>query len=175
MRRFFQPFWEVLEVFVAALLSIVIIYSFIAQPFLVKGASMEPNFSDDDFLLVDEITYRFRPPSRGEVIVFRNPRNEAEFYIKRIVGLPHDEIRVAENTVLVNGEPLEESYLPQGLQTTGEYTFNLESDQYFVLGDNRRQSFDSRSWGPLQRDGIIGAVRLRFWPPIKFEVFARER
>lgn len=142
-----------------------------AQPFVVEGASMEPNFSDGDYILIDEITYRFREPERGDVVVFKNPRNESEFYIKRIIGLPGEEVVLSGNLVKINGVPLNESYLPVGYTITGELIFNLDDDEYFVMGDNRLQSFDSRSWGPLKRNEIIGTVRLRFWPFNKIEIF----
>jgi len=171
MKQFLLPFWEVLETLAIALASIFIIYTFMAQPFIVQGASMEPNFSDGDYILIDEITYRFREPERGEVIVFRNPRNESEFYIKRVVGLPGEEIVINGEEVKVDGTLLSEDYLPIHGSVVGEKVFDLGEDEYFVMGDNRDQSFDSRSWGPLKEDEIIGTVRLRFWPPSKLHIF----
>jgi len=171
MKQFLLPFWEVLETLAIALVSLFIIYTFMAQPFIVQGASMEPNFSDGDYILIDEITYRFREPQRGEVIVFRNPRNESEFYIKRIIGLPGEEVIVSGEEVKINGATLSEDYLPAEYGVLGERVFNLEDDEYFVMGDNRSQSFDSRSWGPLKRYEITGTVRLRFWPPGKLQIF----
>lgn len=150
------------------LISIYIIYGFIAQPFLVQGASMEPNFSSGDYLLVDEATYRFREPERGEVIVFRNPSNTSEFFIKRIVGLPGEEVVINDNDVAIDGEQIDEVYLRGAINVEGQYIFQLDEDEFFVMGDNRPQSFDSRSWGPLGDGLIIGVVRLRFWPPAAF-------
>lgn len=129
---------------------------------------MEPNFESGDYLLVDEVTYRLREPDRGEVIVFRNPSNENEFYIKRVIGLPGESVVIEDGRVLIDGEQIKESYLPKGQNLKGEYVFKLGIDEYFVMGDNRSQSFDSRSWGPLDNDLIIGVVRLRFWPPQAF-------
>lgn len=172
MKRFLLPFWEVLEIIIISFVSITLIYKFVAQPFIVKGASMEPTFENNDFLLVDEFVYRFREPSRGEVIVFRNPRNEEEFYIKRIVGLPGEEIVIREGAVFINGVMLAEEYVPEDMRSMpGDLRIELEDDEYFVMGDNRLESSDSRSWGPLEEREIIGIVRVRFWPVEKLELF----
>jgi len=174
MKQFLLPLWEVLEILAVALISIFIIYSFIAQPFQVQGASMEPNFYTKQYLIVDEISYHFRDPERGEVVVFHNPRNESEFYIKRVVGLPGEEVDVDNGKVKITnsehpqGFSFDESYLPPGTETRGNATFRLGKDEYFVMGDNRLQSFDSRSWGPVKRSEIVGVVRLRLWPPAVF-------
>lgn len=168
MKQFLLPFLEIFEILAVVLISIYIIYGFIAQPFLVQGASMEPNFSSGDYLLVDEATYRFREPERGEVIVFRNPSNTSEFFIKRIVGLPGEEVVINDNDVAIDGEQIDEVYLRGATNVEGQYIFQLDEDEFFVMGDNRPQSFDSRSWGPLGDGLIIGVVRLRFWPPAAF-------
>jgi len=131
---------------------------------------MEPNFESGDYLLVDEVTYRFREPERGEVVVFRNPANENEFYIKRVVGLPGETVIIQDGQVTIDGEPIKEGYLSDGQNLKGEYIFKLAEGEHFVMGDNRAQSFDSRSWGPLDEDLIIGIVRLRFWPPTTFAI-----
>lgn len=172
MKQFLLPFLEVFEILAVVLISIYIIYGFIAQPFLVQGASMEPNFSSGDYLLIDEATYYFREPSRGEVIVFKNPNDTDEFYIKRIVGLPGEEVVVSDDDVAIDGEVINELYLGDGIQVDGRYVFQLDDNEYFVMGDNRPQSFDSRNWGPLGEDLIVGVVRLRFWPPATFGSFA---
>lgn len=172
MRKFLLSIWEVAEVIIVAAVSIFIIYKFIAQPFLVQGASMEPNFSNGNYLIVDEITYRFQEPSRGEVIVFRNPTNESEFYIKRIIGLPGERVVIKDSKVYVDGTLLEERYLPADLRFPNTIDTTLKADEYFVMGDNRLHSFDSRSWGALKEDKIIGAVRLRFWPLTQIQFYS---
>ena len=108
MKQFLLPFLEVFEILAVVLISIYVIYGFIAQPFLVQGASMEPNFSSGDYLLVDEANYRFREPERGEVIVFKNPSNTSQFYIKRIIGLPGEEVVVNDTDVRIDGESINE-------------------------------------------------------------------
>ena len=168
MKQFILPFLEIFEILAVVLISIYIIYGFIAQPFLVQGASMEPNFSSGDYILIDEATYRFREPTRGEVIVFKNPNDTSEFFIKRIVGLPGEEIIINDSDVVIDGERIDEAYLEEVVNVKGQYIFQLDEDEFFVMGDNRPQSFDSRSWGPLDDDFIVGVVRLRLWPPATF-------
>ncbi len=164
MRQFLLPLLEILEVVVVAAVSIYLVYTFIAQPFKVDGASMEPNFSTGDYLIVDEITYRFREPMRGEVVVLHNPTKSSEFFIKRIIGLPGEEVVISDNRVFIDGERLSEDYLPREARMSDTPPFQLDNDEYFVMGDNRENSFDSRNWGPLGRHQIVGTVRIRFWP-----------
>ncbi|OGZ02639.1 MAG: signal peptidase I [Candidatus Liptonbacteria bacterium RIFOXYC1_FULL_36_8] len=175
MRRFLASFLETIEVAFVAVVSVLIIRTFLIQPFLVNGESMEPNFSDGNYLLVDELSYRLREPERGEVIVFRYPGNEAIFYIKRIIGLPGEKVVVNGGEVKIfnkensGGFTLSESYLPITDKTYGNLEITLKSDQYFVLGDNRSFSYDSRSWGTLAKNEIMGMVRLKLWPINKAE------
>ena len=164
MKQFLLSLLEILEVVIVAVVSIYLVYAFIAQPFKVDGKSMEPNFSTGDYLIVDEITYRFREPVRGEVIVLHNPTNEEEFFIKRVVGLPGEQILVSDNKVFVDGERIDEEYLSTDIKMSDTPPFELREDEFFVMGDNRGSSFDSRDWGPLGRHQIVGVVRIRFWP-----------
>lgn len=151
--------------------TVFVIRTFLIQPFLVNGASMEPNFFHGNYLLVDEITYRFREPSYGETIVFRSPQNRSIFFIKRIIGLPGDKIIIENNEIFINDKQLREEYLSLNIKTAGSIDVKLGEDEYFVLGDNRYNSFDSRNWGSLKRDGIVGLVRLRLFPLTQIEVF----
>jgi signal peptidase I len=172
VKQFLLVFWEILEILTVAFLSLFLVYTFLAKPFVVQGASMEPSFFDGDYILIDEITYRFREPQRGEVIVFKNPANETEFYIKRIVGLPGEEVVINADGVKVNGMVVDKNGRSADYYAmTGERVFRLGKDEYFVMGDNRAKSFDSRNWGPLKRYEITGAVRLRFWPLNKIQIF----
>lgn len=174
MKQFLMPLWEVFEILAVAIISIFLIYHFIAQPFVVNGASMQPTFISgnswygSEYVIVDEITYHFDSPTRGQIIVFHDPLDESEFFIKRIIGLPGDVVSVNNGKVYVNGGVLPEPYLPAGLATTGDATYSkLGPGQYFVMGDNRQESFDSRSWGPVSSNEIVGVVRvgLRLWSP----------
>lgn len=170
MKSFLYSVWEIFEVVLVAVIAVFIIRNFILQPFLVSGASMEPSFSSGDYLVVDEMTYDFRAPQRGDVIVFHYPGDESVYYIKRIVGLPGETLKITGGEICVfnsehpNGFILDESYLPPGLKTSGQEQVILKSNEYFVLGDNRNYSFDSRSWGNLTKKEIVGLVRLRLWP-----------
>jgi len=174
MRRFWSSIWEVVEVVLIAVITVFIIRNFLAQPFLVSGASMEPNFSNGNYLLVDELTYRFREPARGDVIVFRSPQDPKTFFIKRIIGLPGERVNIMDGKIRIfdkdgNEIKFEESYLFQG-NTPGNVDIKLPADEFLVLGDNRNNSFDSRSWGPLDRQKIIGAVRVRLFPFNKAQI-----
>lgn len=171
MRNLLLFFWEITKIVIIALVIVIPIRYFIFQPFYVKGDSMEPNFSNGDYLIIDEITYRFKAPQRGEVIVFRHTNGPSQRYIKRIIGLPGETIEVKQGKVMLyNNEGkevvLEEStYLPADIFTAGDVRMVLNKNEYFVLGDNRAASADSRRWGPLPRQNIIGRALIRAWPP----------
>jgi len=177
MRQFFASVLEVVEVLAVAVGAVFLIRNFLVQPFLVSGASMIPNFENGDYLLVDEITYRFRPPERGEVVVFKYPKDPSTYFIKRIIGLPNERVEIKNNHVTVFGDDnlsrvLGENYLPGSIATAGNEEFKLKPDEYLMLGDNRSFSFDSRSWGALKKENIVGFVRLRLWPLNELRAFA---
>jgi len=177
MRNGLVSFWETVRTIVLSVAAVLLVRTFIAQPFLVSGASMSPTFHDGDYLLVDELSYRARSPERGEVVVFRYPGDHRFHYIKRIIGLPGERVisRGGELSVLdAEGKKvLTEKYLSeQTLKDTGEFEVSLNGDQYFVMGDNRGFSYDSRAWGPLTSEEITGLVRFRLWPLQTAEVFA---
>jgi len=168
-KKFFGFIWEILKITVIASAIVLPIRFFLFQPFLVKGPSMEPNFENNDYLIVDEISYRIRAPERGEVIVFKFPLNTSQRFIKRIIGLPGElvEINNREIKVSKNGkiEILNESkYLNPALKTEGNVSVILKANEYFVLGDNREASFDSRRFGIVPMSDIIGRVAFRAWP-----------
>jgi signal peptidase I len=153
-------FKEILQTVFLALLIVLPIRLFIFQPFIVKGESMEPTFKESDYLIIDEITYRFREPKRGEVVVFKNPMNERQRFIKRIIGLPGEKIEIVDGKIFIsNGEKkiLNEPYLNFSF-TSGDIQITLGSDEYFVLGDNRQFSLDSRRFGPIKKKEIVGRV-----------------
>ncbi len=167
MRKLLWSFIEVVETIIIAVVAVFLVRSFVAQPFLVSGSSMEPNFQNGDYLLIDELSYRFRPPERGEVIVFRYPGDHKSFYIKRVIGLPGERVVVNNDQVAVYDsgaqKVLDEPYL-DGNRTTGSTDTTLGPGQYFVMGDNRPFSSDSRSWGPVSTSDLVGLVRFRLWP-----------
>lgn len=174
VKEFFSFIFEILKIVVIAALIVLPIRYFLFQPFFVRGASMEPNFQNLDYLIIDEISYRFREPERGEVVVFKYPQDPSSRFIKRIIGLPGENIKIEEGKVFIEEEGefklLEEPYLPKSTTTPGDIQVFLEKDEYFVLGDNRTFSSDSRRWGSLSRDKIVGRVFLRLWP---FSCFAK--
>ena len=178
MKSFLLSLWEVLEVVIVAVATVFLIRTFLMQPFLVSGASMEPSFSSGNYLIIDELTYRFREPRRGEVVVFRSLQNSSTYYIKRIVGLPGDKVVISGGAVTLynkekpNGLRLNESYLPPGLKTSGNFAVEVRSGEYFLLGDNRNYSYDSRQWGKLPQKNIIGLARLRLLPINKAQAFS---
>lgn len=178
MRKFLWSFLEIIETAGIAIVTVVLLRSFVVQPFLVSGSSMEPNFNNGNYLLVDELTYRFREPSRGEVVVFKYPENPSSFFIKRIIGLPGEKVVIDGGKVVVlnsNGESvaLDENYLPPiQAKEEGRFEASLAAGEYFVMGDNRNFSFDSRSWGALPQSDIIGVARLRLWPVNKVMAFS---
>lgn len=170
-------FWELVKVFLLAMAIIVPIRYFLVQPFFVRGASMEPNFLDGEYLVVDELSYRLREPRRGEVIVFQFPNNPSQFFIKRIIALPGETVTIDKSQVTIsseryqNGVVLDEAqYLPTDIQTHGSLTVTLGDNEYFVLGDNRAASSDSRTWGALGADDIIGRAWIRAFPVERFGV-----
>ena len=169
MRNLFSFIWEIVKIVVIALLIVVPIRYFLFQPFFVKGQSMEPNFEDGDYLLIDEFSYKFRNPQRGEVIVFKYPNDLSQRYIKRIIGLPGETVDIKEGKLTVYSgaetKVLDESaYLPQYDYTPGDVQITLDEKEYFVLGDNRGASADSRRWGSLPQEDIIGRVFFRAFP-----------
>ncbi len=167
MKAFWSSAWEIIEIVFISLVTVFLIRSFLVQPFLVSGASMEPTFSNKNYLIIDEITYRFREPERGEAIVFRYPNDPKVYFIKRITGLPGERVVVRNGKVSVFSDGKE--ILISG-DTNGYADLKLGADEYFVLGDNRYNSFDSRNWGPVPKEDIIGLVRLRVFPLSKIEL-----
>lgn len=161
---------ELIE-FVAIMAAIlVVIRFFVAEPHKVSGSSMVPNFHDQDFIITNKLAVKIGDLKRGEVIILTNPRNKDQVFIKRIIGLPGERLRLLNGVVYINVQPLEEPYLPANLKTPGE-SFLQEGEevvipdgQYFVMGDNRVASSDSREFGPIGRNLIIGQAFLRYWP-----------
>jgi len=164
-------FIELLQVVIVALAIIIPVRYFFIKPFYVKGASMEPSFYDHEYLVIDEISYRFKVPLRGDVVVFRYPRDPKQFFIKRIIGLPGETVQITGGEVYINGDVLDEDYLDPDVQTKNEILITLQPDEFFVLGDNRNFSLDSRLFGPISSDHIVGRTWIRGWPFDKFTVF----
>lgn len=147
------------------------IYLFVAQFHKVSGNSMVPTFKNGDYLITEKVTYKFSTPKKGDIIVLKNPRDESEDFIKRITALPGDTIKIENNSVYVNGQLIREDYLPPQTPTragsflTEGNQITAGANQYFVLGDNRNHSSDSREWGSITKEEIVGRALFRYWPP----------
>lgn len=166
---------ELAKIVLIALAIVIPVRYFLFQPYYVEGASMEPNFSDYQYLLIDEITYRFSEPARGDVVVLKIP-SQRDALIKRVIGLPGETVTIKQKNVFItttDGQSvaLNEKYLGAGITTNGNSTTTLGTDQYFVMGDNRPVSLDSRIFGTVTKEQIIGRAWLRVWPFKEFEHF----
>lgn len=175
-----QETWKGLlkDLFTLALLIVVVVIPirvFIVSPFVVDGDSMHPTFQNLDYLIIDEFIYYFKAPERGEVIVFRYPKDPSIFYIKRIIGLPGETVSINRGTVTVTTAEGEELTLEEPYIVNEDATYtrsvSLGDNEYFVMGDNRPNSSDSRVWGALPRKDIIGRVDLRLLPIAKSAFF----
>jgi len=172
MKKILLFIWETAKIVIISLAIIIPIRYYLIQPFFVRGASMEPNFDDGQYLVVNEIGYRVGQPKRGDVIVFKYPFDKNQYYIKRIIGLPEERIEVRDGAVFINNVKLDESaYLSEATFTNGSIVINLKDGEYFVLGDNRQASSDSRQWGVLPTANIIGQVWIRAWPLNAAKIF----
>lgn len=183
--------WDFVKIVVVALIIIIPIRYFVFQPFIVSGSSMEPNFQNGQYLIIDELSYRFSDPQRGQIVVLvhhtsSDPKlDKKEFYIKRIVGLPGETVKIDNGHVIIfnsdhpEGVTLTEPYLPnQELSYPhdsnvigGKKILTLAADQYFMMGDNRLASSDSRDWGILPRSDMVGKVFIRVLPLSVFDVY----
>jgi signal peptidase I len=186
--------WEIVKVFLLALIFVVPLKMFLFQPFFVQGASMEPSFFNGEYLIINELGYKktevgfggydiftinpFKELTRGESIVFRYPKNPSQYFIKRVIGLPGEKVEIKNNKVIIynkenpDGIVLNESeYLSSEVNTVGDSVLQLSTSEYFVMGDNRTQSSDSRAWGPVPKADIIGRVLIRAWPVSRAGVF----
>lgn len=166
-------FWkELVKLLLISVLVVVPFRLYVAQPFIVEGVSMDPTFESGDYLIVDEFTYHFKVPTRGSVIIFKYPKDPKKSFIKRIIGLPNETVVIIEGTVMIlnsehpDGFVLEEPYIK--LVKKDNFQFKLGEGEYFVLGDNRSSSADSRVWGAVPEDNIIGRPIIRFFPPAVF-------
>lgn len=173
-----SEFWDILKFAFLALIIVIPLRMFVAQPFRVSGDSMIPTFEDKDYLIVDELSYRFEEPSRGDVVIIHPPSDNRVFYIKRLIGLPGETIKIdtgvitIKNTANPDGFVLSEPYIAKSGNNHLERT--LGPDEYFVMGDNRPASSDSRSWGTIPKDHIAGRPFLRLYPFSQIGVFPGE-
>jgi signal peptidase I len=163
--------WETTKIVLISLAIVLPIRYFLVQPFFVKGESMVPNFQNQDYILVDKLSYRFNEPKRGDVVVFKYPLDPKEYFIKRIIGLPGETVEVKNNHVTIynsqypSGLTLDEAiYLPRENETEGNLRVKVDPNEYFVMGDNRMHSSDSRRWGQVNKTFLSGIALVRLWP-----------
>lgn len=170
-----QSFWELVRFALIALIIVVPIRIFVAEPFIVSGSSMVPTFSNGDYLIVDKISYRLGEPKRDDVVVFRYPGDTTKFFIKRIIGLPNEIVDIKGNDVTITngahttGFKLDQEFVKN--PANNETHFELKSDEYFVMGDNRSASSDSRYWGAVKRNLFAGRAFLRLLPINKVDIW----
>jgi signal peptidase I len=163
-------FLDIFQIVIFAGAIFLVLYLLVMQPHKIDGSSMEPNFHNGEYLLTDKVSYRFNQPKRGDVIIFRAPGNTGEDFIKRIIGLPGDQVELIDGSVYINNEKLKESYLPETFVTlSGEFpkegdSITVPNSEFFVLGDNRSHSADSRVFGVIEKSRIIGRAWLLYWP-----------
>ena len=162
LKSFLSIVWEFIKAVFLLLVLFLILRYLLLQPFLIDGSSMEPNFHDKEYLLIEKASYHITAPKRGDVVIFRPPNNLESFYIKRIVGIPEDRVIIKDGRITIlnskhpNGAIMIESYLPKEQKTEKNLDILLNQGQFFVLGDNRNNSSDSREFGPVPRDNISG-------------------
>ncbi len=168
LRQHADNAWDLIKFAAIALAIVIPIRMFVAQPFVVSGLSMYPTFNDGQYLIVDEISYLLQGPHRGDVVIFRYPNDPSRFFIKRMIGMPNEKIQISNGVVTIfntanpNGFTLDEPYLDEPFNTTQTYVTG--PDQYFVMGDNRNESSDSRAWGLVPKKNLIGRAYLRLLP-----------
>lgn len=171
---------EILKYTIIALLIVAPFRIYVAQPFIVSGESMNDTFIPGEYLIVDQLTYRFEEPVRGDVVIFKYPLDKSIYFVKRVVGLPGETVHIERGVVTIqqasSSAPvrIEEPYVSSLPATTASLTITLEGDEYLVLGDNRAESSDSRVWGPLQRKFIVGRAFARVFPLTRAEIFPGE-
>src|SRR3989338_2723228 len=167
-KKYLDLGWEIIKILIIAAVIVLPISYFLFQPFIVKGDSMVPNFHSGDYLIVDEISYRFSDVKRGDVVVLKYPLDASQRFIKRVVGLPGETLDIKNGKVTITkdgkSQVLSEPYLPGSLATDGSSHMVLGPDNYFVMGDNRPFSYDSRRWGVLPKEDIIGKAFMRIFP-----------
>lgn len=170
LKRAVAAFFDFLQSIVVVMAIMVMIYLYIMSPQEISGLSMYPTFDNGEYILTNKIEYKLHEPNRGDVVVFKSPQNKDIDYIKRIIGLPGDHVKVLNGKYYVNGQLLIEAYLPKDLYTfSGSYLkegieITVPAGQYFVSGDNRPHSLDSREFGTIPKGDIIGKALLRYWP-----------
>lgn len=175
LRGIGEFFLDIIETLVIAMSIFLVVYLFVMQPHQVNGQSMVPNFQNGEYLLTDKVSYKIGEPQRGDVIVFHAPetaqcpKGTGCDFIKRILAVPGETVAVKNDSIIVNGQPINESYIPSDYETQAglfmkDRVITLGPNEYFAVGDNRPHSSDSRAWGPIHKNDIVGKAFFRYWP-----------
>ncbi len=168
-----QSFWELVRFAIIAIVIVVPIRILVAEPFIVSGSSMVPTFQNGDYLIIDKISYKLTDPKRDDVVVFRYPNDTSKFFIKRIIGLPNETVDIKGTKITItnkehkNGFVLDQPFIKSPSDNNLHY--ELKDDEYFVMGDNRNASSDSRFWGPVKKNLLSGRALFRLLPINKIE------
>jgi len=169
-----QLTWELVRFSIIAIVVVIFVRAFIVQPFIISGSSMVPTFQNKEYLIIDEISYKLSSPQRGDVVVFRYPKDTTKFFIKRIIGLPNETVEIKDAVVIIvneehrDGFNLDQPYVKN--TSSGSLRLELKNNEYFVMGDNRSASSDSRFWGPVPENLLVGRALLRLWPIGKIDI-----
>lgn len=181
---FFEFLWDLIKTAIIVVVLAFVIKFFLIQPFIVDGSSMQPNFESNEYLLAEKVSYYLSSPKRGDVIIFHPPGQSNVNYIKRIIGMPGEKITIADNQIKIinaqypNGFILAEPYIPHNFKTLtseNQNQYDVSSNEYFVLGDNREHSSDSREWGTLPKENIIGRAWIDIYPLSDFGIVERAK
>ena len=164
---------EIVETILITLLIYILVRTFLFENYRVSGSSMKPTLEDEQYLVVNKLTYRLNDPQRGDIIVFRDPNADTRKLIKRIIGLPGETLEIRTGQVLVNGQRLDEPYITRPAQYS-EQPMPIPDDHYYVLGDNRNNSSDSHNWGTLSEEEIVGKAWVSYWPPSQWGIIPHE-
>lgn len=161
-------FGEVFESVAIAVLLAVVIRLFVLEPFYIPSGSMEPTLKENDRIIVSKLNYRFQEPRRGDIVVFKFPKDTKRNFVKRLIAVGGETVAIKNSRLYINGEPVPENYLPPGLRFKDFGPVEVPPDYYFMLGDNRNNSDDSRAWGFLSENLIVGKAVVIYWPPDRF-------
>jgi len=162
-----RPFYrEIIESVAIAVLLAVVIRLFILEPFYIPSGSMEPALRENDRIIVSKLNYHFQEPKRGDVVVFKYPLDPKRNFVKRLIAVGGETVAVKNSVLYINGQPVPEDYLPKGLRINENYgPVEVPNGSYFMMGDNRNNSDDSRKWGFLPEELIVGKAVVLYWPP----------
>lgn len=179
IRQIIDAIFDYLQGIVVFMAMLVMVYLFIFSPQEINGASMEETFFNGELIVTNKLVFKLETPKRGDVVIFKSPKNKEVDYIKRVIGLPGESVKLEGGRIYINGIELPEPYLAEGISTNSE-SYLTEGDeivvpegQYFVMGDNRPHSSDSREFGPIPVEDFIGKGLFRYWPPQKFTILPK--